>query len=178
MQRQPFRVAAMEKGRREQFGGLSLGIRPDRVDELPDGSVALVDYKTGNVDPKQWDGERPAQPQLLAYLAAEQRPVSVLAFASLKAGKTGWNAKGRHLAANFLASGRSAGENPDWETFVQDSQKTVERLAAEFRMGMAAVDPAADRNPCQYCEQKPLCRIAEWRRDGNEPGEAEEGDQA
>lgn len=177
MQRQPFRVAAMEKGHREQFGGLSLGIRPDRVDELPDGSVVLVDYKTGHVDPKQWEGERPAQPQLLAYLAAEQRPVSALAFASLKTGKTGWKAKGRHLAADFLASSRAAGENPDWATFVHESKDTVERLASGFRAGMAAVDPAADREPCKYCEQKPLCRIAEWRRDGDEPGEAEEGDQ-
>ena len=178
MQRQPFRVATMEKGRRAQFGGLNLGIRPDRVDELSDGSVVLVDYKTGNVDPKQWEGERPAQPQLLAYLAAEQRPVSALAFASLKAGKTGWKAKGRHLAADFLASGRPAGENPDWETFVQESKDTVERLAAGFRTGLAAVDPASDREACKYCEQKPLCRIAEFRRDDDEPGETGEGEPA
>lgn len=175
-QRHPFRVATTEKDRKAQFGGLTLGIRPDRIDQLPDGSVVLVDYKTGSVDASQWDGERPAQPQLLAYLAAEQRAVSALAFASLKTSDTGWKARGRNLARDFFSKGRPSGDDPDWPAFVADSRDTVERLAQQFRNGFAPVDPAPDRNPCEFCEQKPLCRIAEWRSVDNAANE--EGDPA
>ena len=41
----------------------------DRLDRLPGGGYAIIDYKTGAVSPAQWEGDRPDAPQLPLYAA-------------------------------------------------------------------------------------------------------------
>ena len=162
--RRPFRVVGVEQDRSAEIGGLGLRIRPDRIDELDDGSFALIDYKTGSVNTNMWEGERPEQPQLLLYLAAELRPVTAIAFASLKVGKPAWMAYADRTDDRFLPTKKPALPQGEWSGFVSRSQATVENLSRQFREGHAPVDPAPGRDVCAYCEQAPLCRIAESRR--------------
>ena len=43
------------------------------------GSIEVLDYKTGRVDPKKWFGERPEDPQLPLYaVSAEEIPYGVV----------------------------------------------------------------------------------------------------
>ena len=58
----------MEDKRKLTVAGLELNGRIDRMDELESGGHALIDYKTGNPTPNDWQGERPEDPQLLAAL--------------------------------------------------------------------------------------------------------------
>lgn len=160
-QRQPFTIIETERNRSASFGGIELKIRPDRIDQLSDGSLALVDYKTGRVKRTMWDGERPEQPQLLLYMAAEHRPVNAIAFASLKTGKLGWEVYGADVPGSFSARKKASQPEGGWEDFVSRSREVVERLAREFHDGFAPVDPLRGEETCKYCEQKPFCRIAE-----------------
>ncbi len=51
-------------------------MRIDRIDEMPDGSLAVIDYKTSASvpSPSSWLGDRPSDPQLPLYaLAVEQQ---------------------------------------------------------------------------------------------------------
>jgi len=84
--RPPFTVVATEKGHHVNFAGITLGMRLDRVDELPDGRLVIIDYKTGDVNINHWEGDRPSDPQLPLYAVTCDGEVAALAYASLKTG--------------------------------------------------------------------------------------------
>lgn len=161
--RQPFSIAEVEEKRTADLGGIELRIRPDRIDQLSDGGLALIDYKTGLVKRSMWDGERPEQPQLLLYMAAEQRPVNAIAFASLKTGKLGWEVYGSDVPGVFATNKKASEPEGGWDDFAARGRGVVERLARELHDGFAPVDPVHGEETCRYCEQKPFCRIAEVR---------------
>src|ERR1700747_974209 len=48
-------------------GGLKLRLRADRIDLLENGQRLLLDYKSGEVSVKDWEGERPDEPQRPLY---------------------------------------------------------------------------------------------------------------
>lgn len=160
-QRRPFTVLETERRHEVDLGSIELRIRPDRIDQLNDGSLALIDYKTGRVKRTMWDGDRPEQPQLLLYLAAMERAASVIAFGCLKTGETGWELYGEDVPGQFATNKREAIPEGGWLDFVARSREAVDRLTLEFREGFAAVDPLKGDETCKYCEQKPFCRIGE-----------------
>ena len=58
--RVPFTVEATEKVLDNvSVGGLKLRLRADRVDRVSDGKRLLLDYKSGEVATKDWEGMRP-----------------------------------------------------------------------------------------------------------------------
>ena len=66
--RVPFTVEATEKVLDDvSVGGLKLRLRADRVDRVGDGKRLLLDYKSGEVATKDWEGMRPNEPQLPLY---------------------------------------------------------------------------------------------------------------
>ena len=55
--RAPFTVEATEKVLDNvSVGGLKLRLRADRVDRVSDGKRLLLDYKSGEVATKDWEG--------------------------------------------------------------------------------------------------------------------------
>ena len=71
---------------------MTLALRIDRVDRLDDGSLAVIDYKTGaDAEPDAWLGERPRLPQLPLYAEAlGMDQVSAVAFGRVRTGDTGY----------------------------------------------------------------------------------------
>lgn len=67
--REPFRVLQKEQPYEVVMGPLSLSVKLDRLDELADGSLLLIDYKTGRDLPKQsqWSTRELRDIQLLVY---------------------------------------------------------------------------------------------------------------
>jgi ATP-dependent helicase/nuclease subunit B len=65
--RSAFTVVAIEVAQTLNFGGKEFNIRIDRVDQLPDGSFLIIDYKSGTPSVSEWKGERPKEPQLPLY---------------------------------------------------------------------------------------------------------------
>lgn len=165
-ERQPFTVAERESSLKDvSVGDLKLNLRADRIDELPDGSHVLIDYKTGEVSPSAWKGERLDEPQLPLYATyGNVERVSALLFAQIRAGKIYF--VGRAAAAHQdlladLSAASSLVTQPYSEHMHDEWRQALLILAEEFLRGEASVDPKQPTDTCKYCPLPGLCRVAE-----------------
>lgn len=154
--RGPFAVSWAEEKKTGEIGGLRLHWRADRVDRLENGTV-ILDFKSGGRHgSSDWAGERPWDLQLPLYaLLAEPRPMAV-AFAKLKLGEMKFAGL---AAADGLLPGCKGPEDMTWEGQLAAWGQVLERLAAEFLAGHAAVAP--QRGACDDCGLEMLCRVGE-----------------
>jgi ATP-dependent helicase/nuclease subunit B len=149
-------------------GGLTFSAQIDRIDRLEDGSLAIVDYKSGRPEVAQWFGERPEEPQLPLYslfAAPVDQPMSAILFGQVRLGDMRY--KGLARAADVapgvpaLHASKFAADYVDWDTLLAAWRQTLTRLAEDFRRGHAPVDPKEFPKTCRYCALTPLCRIHE-----------------
>lgn len=152
---EPFTVETIEQERRFEVPGLSLKLRVDRIDRLKNGSLVLIDYKSGKQSRPKLCGERPPEPQLLVYAASVESPVEGIFFGQVKPREV--RAVGYSLTKHF--KGGAAEVKKDWETYIEASRENVEGLAREFVDGVAEVRPTGA--PCEYCGMIPFCRVNE-----------------
>ena len=168
-----FSVFATEAKRTIEIGGLQLGARLDRVDETADGERIVIDYKTSAPGAGAWLGERPDEPQLPLYLLAAEPTAHAIAFAQVRAGDMKFVsiATGKDLlpGAQVLPNGRLKQAAQSWGEQVAAWKAELEGLARAFARGEAAVDPKP--GACDYCDQKPFCRIREREGGLGEGGE-------
>ena len=156
MRKVPFRVEHVEEKRAVELAGLPLSLRVDRIDRLPNGSVLLLDYKSGVLSAKDLLGERPREPQLLVYASAVDEEVDGIYLAQVRAREM----KAQGIAAReHFPEGRRTKGGPSWAVEREEAREKLRVIAKEFLAGRAAVDPQAA--VCQYCEAKLLCRVAE-----------------
>lgn len=73
--RQAFTVVSVEESTRYSRHGVDLELRADRIDQLADGTLLIVDYKTGGVKTLLTREGEPKELQLVVYAAAMQEPV-------------------------------------------------------------------------------------------------------
>jgi probable DNA repair protein len=152
----PFEVVASERGRRVTVGGLEVDIRVDRIDRLEDGRHVIIDYKSGKPSPSGWEGERPDAPQLPLY-ASETGSVAAVLFAQLAAGDPRF--KGVQESAGIPgAEEYSRSADSGLAAHIGEWRRIIERLAADFAAGNAAVDP---KDVCEDCHLAALCRSSE-----------------
>lgn len=168
--RAPFRVLASEKSHQVKIGQLSIRTRIDRIDELDDGTCAIIDYKTGRTDPLQWLDERITEPQLPAYclgLADEQVGAVMFAVIRSKEKESGFRGLARKTEAWPGAKPRALDvrlEEKGWRGFEEvlaHWRATLPDLGDAFARGEASVDPVDPKLACQYCDLTGLCRILE-----------------
>jgi ATP-dependent helicase/DNAse subunit B len=171
-----FQVTVAEKNHRIQVGNLTIRTRIDRIDQLADGTKAIIDYKTGRPDPTQWLDERVTEPQLPLYcLGLERSSIGAVMFAEvrskpLECGFRGlareteaWpGAKSRTLEALFSEKGWESLDDvlSHWET-------VLPALGDDFSRGEAAVDPVEIELACKYCDLTGLCRVLERQTTGH-----------
>jgi probable DNA repair protein len=176
--RAAFVVEQVEATCSARIGPLTLELRPDRIDRLGDGSLAVIDYKTGaSADVQAWLDERPRLPQLPAYvqaLGADQ--VGAAAFARLRSGDTGYVGVAREAEVfpglRVPGSGGLLKPYDSWDALLGAWQRRLEALAAEYASGEARLAPDP-RKACEHCHLPALCRIAET---GAGPADEEAGD--
>jgi ATP-dependent helicase/nuclease subunit B len=164
--RPAFTVVDVEREFEFGLGGMSLALRVDRIDRLPDGTLAVIDYKTGqDLDAGAWLGERPRLPQLPLYaeaLAPEQ--VSALAFGSIRSGSTGYG--GLAAATGEFPGLPAPGEKgwprdyASWDELRAAWRRRLSTLAEEYAAGDARLAPDPS-TACTYCGLGSLCRIAQ-----------------
>ncbi len=158
-----FRVVEMEQNQTLQVEGLSLTLRPDRIDELEDGRRAVIDYKTRAPSRTHWLGERPQEPQLPLYSLLDSK-IQGIVFAELSTSDP----------VRFIALGENLGfakgdgkpleqqtrsMAATWPELVAQWEASLQQLAMEFMAGEAAVNPQP--GACDYCDLASLCRIDE-----------------
>jgi ATP-dependent helicase/DNAse subunit B len=166
-QRAPFAVLGTEIARDVTVEGLELQLRLDRIDDLIDDSLLVIDYKSGNVSPKVWDTDRPEDVQLPLYATFALDPSDVLGglvFAKVLAGNPEFVGRALDAQATLLTSlaPTSALVKTRLTTDLQDTWSgTIKRLAREFLRGHAEVDPRDYPKTCKNCDLQAVCRIHE-----------------
>ncbi len=174
--RAPFTVEATEQPTELALGGGRLRMRLDRVDAIA-GGRAVLDYKSGRPASPDWFSERPAHPQLLAYLAALGSDVVALAMVNLTAREvrfTGVAAAGDLLPKVKALPGAAGGGAADWSAQQRSWEALLERLIHAFLAGDARVDPAP--GACDYCHVTDICRIGA-NESPETPAHADEADE-
>ncbi len=170
-ERGPFRVTMREAARRVRLGRLSMELRLDRMDQLLDGTHALIDYKTGVAKLASWLGERPDEPQLPLYVYASEEQISALAFARVKLGVRGkdFGFEGISAIEGLLpdvtaietqSKWRSQGYT-SWDVLTQQWESVLVDLAEDFSRGAAGVNPKNGALTCAQCDLQALCRVSE-----------------
>lgn len=142
-QRAGFRVRETESwladaNRSPSLARLQLRLRPDRIDEMPDGRLLVIDYKTGAKLPAaaEWLPPRPRSPQLPLY--ATLADADAIAFVQLAAGNVGWcglaDEDWSDPGYNTVSS-LTKGELTGWGALREGWQLALEQLAGEFLAG-------------------------------------------
>jgi len=156
--RPEFTVAGIEAERVATISGVQVKMRADRVDEISGGRQIILDYKTGQLKSDGWDSERPDEPQLPLYCATNERPVAGAVFALIHTGKLGL--RGLTAAGTQLPGMKKYSKSPlPFEAQLEDWRHVLEQLAANYRSGLAEVDPKP--GACDNCGLRALCRIRE-----------------
>jgi ATP-dependent helicase/nuclease subunit B len=154
--REPFETVALEWPQAYAIAGASLQLRLDRVDKLADGSLIVIDYKSGAAEPFDALAERPTVPQLPAYaMVAGQRTAAVLA---LYLGRHGLKLRGIADSRGRLPGLRALpGAAADWPALLRRWQWQLGLLVEEFVRGQASVTPQP--GACEICHLQAFCRI-------------------
>lgn len=170
-----FQVMSRERGDTLEIGGLSVTLRPDRVDRLEAAGLAVVDYKTRSPGVSGWFGERLEEPQLPLYGLLRRETVDALAFAVTRPGEMKFEGLSRNPGVlpgvKSLEEARANQQQWQWPELLDHWQRALENLAAEFKAGHALPAPLTPA-ACSLCDLARLCRIGE--KENQQEGEDEQ----
>jgi ATP-dependent helicase/nuclease subunit B len=167
--RAPFAVLVQERAQVADLGEIRVTARADRIDRLPDGTIAIIDYKTGRPSVQSWDGDRPDEPQIPLYAVASGEAPRAVMFARVRKGEMAFLG----LGTADIASGIERVAPETLAELLAGWRRALTALAAEVVAGHAPVAPK-EAKTCQYCNLGALCRIAEVQPDRRFPaGEAD-----
>ena len=160
--RTAFSVALREAEIEGRIGSALLAMRVDRADRLPDGGLAIIDYKSGAPARLVWKGDEMTAVQLWAYaLVLEARgdgPIAGLGNFHISRRGIGYEALAR--TGEVLPGAAATG----WEDACEDARPRLAALADAFMAGSAEVAPR--KGACEHCDLPALCRKAELEIDG------------
>ena len=131
--RPAFEISDLESAASVDFGDLQIRLQLDRVDQV-NGRSLVIDYKSGEVTPSHWQGERPKDPQLPLYIMATNPQASGCAFAQIKGG----NIKFVGIGETALFDRQNIVEN--WPEQLEQWQRSLTNLANEFISGLATIE--------------------------------------
>ena len=171
-QREPFRVIACEEHHDLELEGLRIRVVVDRVDQLADGRLVIMDYKAGrNVSANSWAKQRITEPQVPVYaaLAFADQPLAaaVLARVTLDAPAFIGVAESEGVLPQVKSLDQMRARFPqhefaDWPDLRQCWMERLNVLANEIKDGCAAVVFESE-TAVAYCDVLPLLRVAERR---------------
>jgi ATP-dependent helicase/nuclease subunit B len=165
--RLPFEVVHTEAEATPTIAGLALKLRLDRIDRLNDGTLLVIDYKSGDVTPKSWDLPRPDDVQLPLYAGFGLAPgetLGGLVFAKVRTGEPLFAGRVGDAANTLLPNlgkGSALLKTPLTAELLIAWRESIEQLAQDFVSGRAEVSPRDDPKTCERCDLQSLCRIQE-----------------
>lgn len=184
LQRSDFTIYAIEKNHQVSIGNLTLRLRVDRIDQLANGDLIIIDYKTGTVSEKNWINDQFTEPQLPLYCLLFKEKIAGLVFAILKPnamnfrGLTTVSAQlpsmekqqdcGEQIKQLLLAQGQTISAQVSSKQLQPEIlqqlqtiwQKKIEMIASDFMSGIHQLNPL-NTQVCEYCQRQSLCRLYE-----------------
>jgi len=160
--RTPFQVESLEQAHTLTLAGVTIKLRSDRIDVYADGSVLVIDYKTGASQVSDSFKIPLVAPQMPLYLLALQAKEAGFAYVSLKPGQIGWNGVADTIAESGLKTfsdlNQKYGDNVRaYPQQLAAWQTELETLTTACIHNQAPLNP---RTPeaCRYCDLAALCR--------------------
>ena len=150
--RDHFEIASVEQQIDFAAAAVRLSLRVDRIDRMADGSLAILDYKTGSKKNFLRSDGRPGEIQLVAYASAVDTPVASLALVYIDS---------REMV--FSGAGRAYTDEEEWPGLLRDWQQLVQRACDEMSAGDVRVNAAQGVQEARYLNL--LSRFTESRRD-------------
>lgn len=159
-ERESFEVIHTEIKQLIHIANCEIQTRIDRVDRHPDGTVSIVDYKTGQSNIDAWFDARPDEPQLPLYAVSSEYPVSGLLFAKLRADEQAFYgiSENDSTSENVIAVDDLANFD-SWEALLQHWREHLHALTETVASGTAEINPKYGEQTCQYCDCASFCRI-------------------
>lgn len=158
--RSNFKILSLETEKKIHLGDFNFNIRIDRIDELENGSLAIIDYKTAGILLTECFGERLTEPQLpIYYLFAHDTSIQALVFAQVIPKEMKFKGIAAedellpHVKKNYALK-----YVEDWSELKDFWQKSLLQTAKQITQGYAVADPINGKNTCQFCELKIMCR--------------------
>lgn len=132
--RPPFRTVAIEQRTEIRVGAFTIACRLDRLDELGNDTLALIDYKTGSGRTKaQWLDERSASTQLPLY-ALEVGP-RLAALLTVELGTQAIAYRGVARQPNLIAPSLRAVPGDSWTALIDGWRVQIRALAEDYAGG-------------------------------------------
>ncbi|MGB6727282.1 MAG: PD-(D/E)XK nuclease family protein [Terracidiphilus sp.] len=166
--RAAFKVEGTEVEKVKPVGELNLRLRMDRLDRLKDGKLLVIDYKSGDVDPKMWELPRPEDVQLPLYAGFalnDDAECGGLVFAKVRAGEFQFDGRVENAKTTLLpdlSANSGLVKKKLTEQNLEAWREYIEQMARDFVAGEAKVDPRDREKTCENCELQALCRVAEF----------------
>jgi len=155
--RPPFRVVSTEQRHKLVFNDIEITMQIDRIDESAGGELLIIDYKTGTPTIRDWETERPNEPQLPLYAITTEGDIAAVVFAWIRRGKLRFIGLAEH---DKLIPNVKTPADISWQRQLDQWRGILKILAENFRHGNAEVDPRGPQ-ACLYCDLHALCRIHE-----------------
>ena len=160
-----FNIVDCEAEKKVMICGIEITLKIDRIQQLKNGELEFIDYKTGQ-EPKMtsWDEARITEPQLPIYAAfgADESKISSVQF--------GWVKIADHAFIGVSTDNFETDSDKrkpkflqaftDWQSLLSHWKSSIEAIAQEIKMGEAAVK-FNNENDLMYCEVLPLLRLPE-----------------
>ena len=145
-------VAAVEGQLHFRRGNVNLSLRFDRIDRFADGSIAILDYKTGAAKTLLQKNGSVREPQLFVYAAAADAVIAALALVNIDT---------REITIS--GGGRGFSDESEWPRLLDDVGAEINAACTEFEKGDVRID--AEQSPTVARQLNLLSRHAELVRD-------------
>ena len=150
-QRDAFQIRNTEGALDVVVSGVRLSLRIDRLDQLEDGSLVILDYKTGARKRFLDRNGDPNDMQLVVYASAVEEPVAGLGLVNIDSRDVDIDAAGRHFTPKL-----------DWDKDLRRWKLQVVDAAAALQRGDIRVDALQSNDSARPLAL--LSRIGELRR--------------
>jgi probable DNA repair protein len=162
-----FNIVGCEVEKQVDIGGIEVTLKIDRIQQLEDGGMVFVDYKTGQA-PKTstWGEDRIAEPQLPIYASFyfddTVQKIAGLQFGMVKTAEYSFEGVSQEAfdAEPSKRKPKFTQTFNDWPSLLAHFKTSIEAIAAEIKTGVAAVK-FTDEKDLKYCEVKSLLRLPE-----------------
>lgn len=169
--RTPFSVMDLEVAFETEIAGRPAQLRVDRVDLLEDGSLLLLEYKSGAVSENDTMQQPLLAPQLALYLlryrSASGQQASGGAVCKIDEQFSTWMGFGHAKYTDMPLQRRLLKHEQDeerrdelWTEQLELWERELDRLELSFTDGDAIVDPAKGLATCRQCDYASICRYA------------------